>query len=98
MALVIELYHVARKVWERIEEKEFYGKTITLKIKYADFEQITKSKTVATPISHFKIFWQLGKQLLQQTDHNSKSIRLMGLTISNLNDDDGKSTQLELDF
>jgi DNA polymerase-4 len=81
--MTIELYHIARRVWERIEEDKFYGRTITLKIKYMDFEQQTRSKTFPDPITNFNIFWSTSKDMLRHIDTHDKKVRLMGLTISN---------------
>jgi DNA polymerase-4 len=82
MRLTIELYHIARRVWERIGEEQFYGRTITLKIKYADFEIITRSKTLPQPVREFSLFWNTAKEMLENIDTSLKKIRLMGLTIS----------------
>lgn len=84
--LVSCLYTIAQKVWQRINDKSFYGRTITLKIKYADFEIITRSKTLLNRITLFDIFWQVAQELLLQIDTSHKKIRLMGLTISNTDD------------
>lgn len=81
--LTIELYHIARRVWERIESKEFYGRTITLKVKYLDFEIITRSRTLPTRIDSFPFFWRTAKEILKQVDTSEKKIRLMGLSVSN---------------
>ncbi|MDH6304188.1 DNA polymerase-4 [Parabacteroides sp. PF5-5] len=99
--MVLELYHIARKTWERIEEKQFYGRTITLKIKYTDFEIITRSKTFPNPVHDFRFFWDTSKEMLKHIDTSQKKVRLMGLTISNT--EDGRpgpppNIQLELKF
>lgn len=98
--MTIELYHIAKRTWERIEEKQFYGRTITLKIKYTDFEVITRSKTLTEPVSTFPFFWKMAKDMLKQIDTSQKKVRLMGLAISNNEDnqDPPGSIQLELKF
>lgn len=97
-ALTIELYHIARRVWERISEKEFHGRTITLKVKYTDFEIITRSKTLPDVITDFSVFWSISKEILKQVDTSQKKIRLMGLTMSHVDDLSSKGIQLELEF
>jgi DNA polymerase-4 len=84
--MTIELYHIARKVWERIEENQFYGRTITLKIKYMDFEILTRRKTLPSPLTHFRLFWDIAKEMLSHIDTSEKKVRLMGLSISNNED------------
>lgn len=95
--VLVELYHVARRVWGRITAKQFHGRTITLKVKYADFEIISRGKTVPHPVEDFKEFWQISKEILKQIDYSSKKIRLMGLTLSNANENEDVK-QLEIDF
>lgn len=84
--MTIELYHIAKRTWERIEKKQFYGRTITLKIKYVDFEIITRSKTFPDPVNTFQLFWKTAKEMLTHIDTAQKKVRLMGLTISNTDD------------
>ncbi len=99
--MTLELYHIAKRTWERVEAKQFYGRTMTLKIKYTDFEIITRSKTFADPINSFHFFWKKAKEMLTYIDTSNKKVRLMGLTISK-NDDDSHfppgGIQLELKF
>lgn len=99
--MTIELYHIARRTWERIEAKSFYGRTITLKIKYTDFEIITRSKTFANPVTNFRFFWDTAKEMLKHIDTSQKKVRLMGLTISNNEEHPQppmEAIQLELKF
>jgi DNA polymerase-4 len=86
--LTSELHRIALRVWDRIEEDKFYGRTVTLKIKYMDFEIITRRKTLASPIADFDVFWNTSKEMLTHIETSEKKIRLMGLTISH--NDDGQ--------
>jgi DNA polymerase-4 len=81
--LIMELYHVAKEVMERIEKEAFYGKTITLKVKFADFKVLTRSRTLSYRIDSFKPFWLEAKELLKHVDLGGKSVRLLGLGVSN---------------
>ena len=94
------LEKVAERVWERIEAKDFRGRTITLKIKYNDFEIISRSKTLLSLVSDYHLFWEVSQELLKQVDLSKKKIRLMGLTISNIDEErkNKKTIQLRLNF
>lgn len=100
--LTIELYHIAQKVWKRIGDKDFYGRTITLKIKYADFEIITRRRTMVKRFNNFQLFWNTAKDMLKHVitePDNQKKIRLMGLSISNIDDlEQPEIIQLKIDF
>ncbi len=81
-----ELHSIAEEVWQRISSRNFYGRTVTLKVKYADFEQITRSKTQLHQIKNFDEFWSVAHDLLEQVDLSRKKVRLIGLTQSNAED------------
>ena len=67
--------------------KQFYGRTLTLKVKYADYHQITRSRTVTEIIRDLPTIQQLAEELLEMTEVEQKEVRLLGLTVSNLADD-----------
>jgi DNA polymerase-4 len=97
--LNVELYHLAKEVIQRMNEESFFGKTITLKVKYADFSVITRSKTFLLRITDFHFLWNAGKEILKQVDLSQKKVRLLGLGVSNASDNPKqKYTQLELDL
>ena len=82
---ITELYYIAKELEERLKESAFKGKTLTLKIKFHDFEQISKSKTFGEYITDFHSILKNAKELLASIKTERTSIRLMGLTISNSN-------------
>lgn len=93
------LNETAEEVWKRTSKRNFYGRTVTLKIKYADFEQITRSRTMMNFITDFSVFRDAGMDLLRGVDTSIKSVRLMGLTVSNIYETERpESYQLEFDF
>ncbi len=97
--LIEKLREVADEVWRRVSKHEFFGRTVTLKVKYADFEQITRSKTPGGFITEFGAFWLVAQELLSAVDYSGKKIRLMGLSVSNAGDLDRPEVyQLEFDF
>ena len=69
---------------ERLERNKLSGKTITLKIKYSDFKQQTRSKTLKVYISKQELLFEYAKELLYQ-EKLSNSVRLLGISLSNLN-------------
>lgn len=96
--LSVELYHLAKEVFERMSEEKFYGKTITVKIKYNNFKIITRSKTILHKITEFELFWSTAREILKQTTLDFP-VRLIGLGISNAgNNPPQQYTQLELDL
>lgn len=80
---------------DRIFRAEFRGRTLTLKVKYSDFKQITRGKSMNKPIADKETIREMGYLLLQQIDVR-EGIRLLGLTVSNF--DDTYGYQLTIDF
>lgn len=87
------------KVWRYCENGDIRGKTVTLKVKYSDFNQITRSKTIGTQIRNGDEIAELTQQLLSPIFPVAKGIRLLGVTLSSLNTietADGKQLDLAL--
>jgi DNA polymerase-4 len=100
--LVKRLWGIAQETWSRVSRIRFFGRTVTLKIKYANFCDVTKRRTFPKSIEEPDVFWRIAKELLRSVkfDENNK-IRLMGLTVSNTEEDDWRNSgfrQLLLDF
>ena len=79
-----KLEQIANEVSNRLTKNKIAGKTITLKIKYSDFTQQTRSKTLPYFISDKNIILDTAKGLLYQEKLNN-SVRLLGISISSLN-------------
>ena len=77
------LYKIAEELERRMIASETNGKTITLKIKYSDFTQQTRSKTVQNFIQKKDEIMQIVKELLYQEKFKN-SVRLLGISFSNL--------------
>ncbi|MGB7406345.1 MAG: DNA polymerase IV, partial [Pacificimonas sp.] len=75
---------IIEKVWGRIAAKAAAGRTVTLKIKFQDFQQITRAQSFATPVADRATFAQVGHDLLQAELPVPKGVRLLGLTLSGL--------------
>ncbi len=86
--LEAELERVARYAWDRIERARVTGRTVTLKVKFADFTLITRSKSFACPIAGFEAFLAAGQALLGQLHPVPMGIRLLGLGLHNLGSED----------
>ena len=82
-SVIIELYHVAVELVGRLEHKNFRGNTLTLKIKFHDFNQITRSITQSRELISLDVILPLAKQLLNEVDYEQHPIRLIGLSVSN---------------
>ena len=77
------LYKIADELERRMIASETKGKTITLKIKYSDFTQQTRSKTVQNFVQKKDKIMQIVKELLYQEKFKN-SVRLLGISFSNL--------------
>lgn len=94
--LMHELMKIAEKVWERALKSGVKAKTLTLKFKYADFEQHTRSRTIDRYFTKKDLFLEESKKLLKMDGGFSKGIRLLGLTLSNFIDDSDKEVAVQL--
>lgn len=89
--LLIELYHAVLELVERIAKASFSGRTLTLKIKYADFRQITRSISVDSYLITKTDILPIAKSLLSQISVSPiMKVRLLGLSVSNPNGTEGK--------
>lgn len=95
-ALNESLLTIAREVARRMQKQGAAGRTITLKIKFADFTQITRSHSLQTPESDLETIITTAQHLLRQVFRDGMSIRLLGITLSNLDKRDKSVTQLTL--
>lgn len=77
-----ELAKIAKLVHERLERYHLKGKTLTLKIKYADFKQITRNHSFAVPLTDYETILNTAKSLLLKTKPEEKKIRLLGISMS----------------
>ena len=95
-AVVIELYHAVLELAGRIEKSGFEGRTLTLKIKFADFTQITRSISQEKILKKKEDILPLAKRLLQQVDYSSiHPIRLIGLSVSNATSEEARMEDKE---
>lgn len=94
-----EMLQIADELWRRIEKADVKAKTLTLKFKYADFEQHTRSFTISGYFSSKSMLITESKKLLNKGGGFSKGIRLLGLTVSNFTVNEiAKPVQLVIEF
>jgi len=91
------LENIAEEIERRLVKSNVAGKTITLKIKYSDFTQQTRSKTISYFISSKELIFEIAKELLYQ-EKMKNSVRLLGISLSNLNTEkeDSKDEKKEI--
>lgn len=87
--IIAELYHVEQEVMRRITEAEFHGRTVTLKVKFSDFRQITRSHTSLTYIHDFNTLHKEVTALRKSLELSGVRIRLLGVSISSLENGEG---------
>ncbi|MGV1099803.1 DNA polymerase IV [Thiovibrio sp. JS02] len=81
-----ELLALCTKVGRRARRHGVRGKTVTLKVKYHDFTQITRAFTLAAPIDDDHTLYATGRTLLARTEVGSRAIRLLGISLSGFAD------------
>ena len=67
-----------------MDKHQRYGYTLTLKVKYADYQQITRAQTVAGLLRDATTLYSMAKDLLREHLDPNRKVRLLGLTVSNL--------------
>ncbi|GAB2578025.1 DNA polymerase IV [Spirosoma areae] len=98
--LAHELQPLLTSVWKYCERSGVRGRTVTLKVKYADFQQITRSRTALSPIANPSKLAQMSLDLLSSLLPLPKGVRLLGIALSSLQAVSTTSTggQLALDL
>lgn len=84
------------KVWSYCEGSAIRGRTVTLKAKYADFQQVTRSRTVELPVASCAMLEAITLTLLDAIFPARKGVRLLGVTLSSLAAETGVGQQLQL--
>jgi len=92
-----QLENIAASLEKRLKKYDIAGKTVTLKIKYSDFTTQTRSKTLPYFISERGLILETVKELLFQ-ERMKESVRLLGISLSNLNTEEKKTVVVQLKF
>lgn len=88
---------IAGELERRLKKYGVAGKTVTLKIKYSDFTLQTRSKTLLYFISDKSLLYETAKELLYQ-ERMKDSVRLLGISLNNLNTEHKKTVAVQLKF
>ncbi len=97
--LQLKLEPIVEDVWKYCDRYQIYGRTVSLKVKYKDFQLISRSKTTLSPIFSKTDFERIAYELLDLILPVEKGVRLLGLSLSNLEDpNDLIGKQLTLPF
>ncbi len=72
------------KVWDACTRGGHSGRTVTVKIKYADFQLITRRRTVSEPLGSQEELKRISSELLRPCFPPPQAVRLLGVTLSNL--------------
>ena len=98
--LHVELKSICEELGRRLTKSNVSGKTVTLKIKYFDFDLKTRSVSLNTWQNDAEEIFKIANKLLHSDDLPRKAIRLLGVSLSNLNTEinNDRSKQLTLEF
>ncbi len=91
-----ELLELKKILVDRLVKTGFKGRTLTLKVRFDNFQQLTKSKSLPSAIKHNMIY-PVSVELASGIHYANHKVRLLGLTISN-SPDEKQNEQLSLDF
>jgi DNA polymerase IV len=94
--IVAELYKLEKELITRLENADASGRTITLKIKFSDFRQLTRSKTLQHYVRDFETLHREVTAIRKSLKLEDVRIRLMGISVSNLETEDCSDRQLYL--
>lgn len=94
------LEEIAQTLKGRIDRNLTSGRTLTLKVKYADYQQVTRSRTLSDSIRDTSEIIKVALELLETTDFEARRVRLLGLAVSNLDceREEEEYVQLQIEF
>jgi DNA polymerase-4 len=92
-----ELLRLSHRTAERLRSSGMVARTVALKLRYADFSTITRSRTVHTPVDSAQLIYAVAVQLLESIGTRTMTVRLVGIRAEQLEDAGQTSLQLSLD-
>jgi DNA polymerase-4 len=95
-SMVSELQPLIDKVWRHCEDKGTRGRTVTLKVKFTNFEIMTRSRSLPAAVSSRNGLVCLVNTLLENETPLPRPVRLLGISLSSLQTEDGAEPQLDL--
>ena len=93
--MLAELEPLIDKMWRHCESVGSRGRTVTLKIKFADFEIITRSRSVSSAVADRGDLARLAIGLLENAMPLPKAVRLLGVSLSSLQGENDTDPQLD---
>lgn len=97
--MISQLSPIVRKVCERMEKADLAGRTVTLKIKYHDFQITTRSRSLSRFVRSYEEIFPVIEDLLHHPEFPPRPVRLLGASVSNLNHEElAGPVQLTLAF
>lgn len=91
-----ELLRLSERATHRLRKRQLRARTIALKVRFSDFTNLTKSKTLALPINGMREVFEISRDLFLSLKLAGSRIRLLGVSLENLVDESGAAEQLEL--
>lgn len=95
-ALLAALTSLANMVWRACGKRHISGRTVTLKLRYADFTQLTRSTSLQTLVQNEAHLAETGRFLLTPLLPLAQGVRLLGLTLSALDSTENPATETQL--
>lgn len=89
---------VAAKVEERLKRIQTAGRTISLKVRYDNFEIVTRSTTLPNNVCDAEELYEIASAMLPLTEAGTRRVRLLGISVSNLDIANTEPAQLQLDI
>ena len=77
---------MADDVWAWREKAQAFGRTVTVKVKFADFRQVARSRSFSASVARHDLLRQASVEIARMLLPAAKSIRLLGVTVSNFED------------
>ncbi len=83
-SMLLELEQIAQVLFQRLDRHQTSGRTLTLKVKFSNYQQITRSKTSLFPINELSAIILIAKTLFEGIELENRNIRLLGISLSNI--------------
>jgi DNA polymerase-4 len=96
--VIAHLQNLSEKALSKVTEKQLVAHTLTVKIKYHDFVQITRSRTLPHIITAASSIRAILEDLLKNTDIGKRNVRLLGITLSSLENKSGQTHFQQMDL
>ena len=87
---------MAARVAEQLRARDLGGRTVTVKVRYPDFQTPTRSQTLPRPTNDPEVIGDWACRLLRRTEAGARPVRLLGVTVSALEEMAGGDPQLDL--